>query len=194
LQDRLKALRYYCIDQGNEPYANAAFRAQMMVWAVQAMLEMWVLLKEDKPCEAWEKLADAQEALRIAQRIQFDPETHQLYQHLLNIEKTAFPFQMFFSSAYSFSEAFCSICDGRLGECEHVTGRIYMGQICRRVIKECKINEYSIVFDPEDKRCRIENYAENGKRRCTLTRRELPQDAPIDPTVRCVGGTVMRFD
>src|SRR5438128_1924348 len=60
LHDRLKNLRYISIDQSNEPNANAAFRAQMLVSGMINFLEMWVLLKEDRPNEAWNKLAGSQ--------------------------------------------------------------------------------------------------------------------------------------
>jgi hypothetical protein len=194
LHERLKKLRYYAIGQADEPYANAAFRAQMVVSGTKNFLEMWVLLKEDRPAEAWDKLADAQADFEIAQRILFDPVTDDLLLHLLSVEKAVFPPQTFFSTAFTYPEAFCSICGQRYGDCDHIKGRIYMGQICRRKIPRSEVREVSIVLNPEDKRCRIAEYAENGKVYCTLTRREIPQTGPVDPAVKYVGGCVHRFD
>ena len=155
---------------------------------------MWVLLKEEKPAEAWDKLAESQSALTIVQRIQFDPETDKLLQHLLLVEKVVFPFQMACSSGYTYHEAFCSICNERYGECSHVSSQIYMGRICRRVIKNCVLVENSLVLKPHDKRCRVTEYSENGKVYCTLTRRELPQSKPVDPSSKFVTGIFQRFD
>ena len=69
-----------------------------------------------------------------------------------------------------------------------------MGQVCRRRIPKSQFTEFSIVFEPRDKRCRIAEYAEDGKVYCTLTRREIPQTGPVDPSVKYVSGHVQYFD
>jgi hypothetical protein len=194
MRDRLKKIRYEFIGQSNEPYANAAFHAQMLVSGVQNFLEMWVLLKQDEPAEAWNKLVAAQNDFEIAQRILFLEETQAILMHLLAVERVVFPPQSFFSSGYTYLEAFCTICNKRYGDCDHVRGRIYMGQICRRRIPKSKVTEFSIVFEPSDKRCRIAEYVEDSKVYCTLTRREIPQAEPVDPSVMYVSGTVQYFD
>ena len=101
---------------------------------------------------------------------------------------------MFFSNAYVYPEAFCSICDQRYGDCDPLKGQIYMGQICRRKIPESVFREVSVVFSPEDKRCRIAEYSKDGKVFCTLTRRELPRGTPIDPAAKFVRGRFQYFD
>jgi hypothetical protein len=194
LHDRLKKLRYHAISKSDEPHANAAFRAQMIVSGTKHFLEMWVRLKEAEYVKAWESLVEAQKDFEIAQRILFDAETNNLLMHLLAVEQTVFPPQSFFSSAYRYPEAICTICDQTYGECEHVSGRIYMGQICRPRIPKSSITEFSIVFSPRDKRCRITEYTEDGKVYCTLTRRELPQSTPVDPAAKYVSGPVQYFD
>src|SRR5262249_44780081 len=155
-------LRSHAIRQSNEPLANAAFRAQMIVSGTRHFLEMWVRLKEDDHVKAWESLVEAQQKFDIAQRIFLDPTLNDLIQHLLAVEQTVFPPQTFFSSAYTYQEAFCSICNQIYGDCAHVQGRIYMGQVCRRRISKWNFTEYSIVFTPRDKRCRVAEYAKDG--------------------------------
>jgi hypothetical protein len=194
LHDRLLRLRNYFISKSDEPRANAAFRAQMVVSGTKHFLEMWVRLKEDEPSKGWISLVEAQQKFVIAQRILFDPVTDNLLLHLLAVEQTVFPPQSFFSSAYTYPEAFCSICNQIYGDCDHVQGRLYMGQICRRRIPKSSLTETSIVFEPRDKRCRIAEYAEDGKVYCTLTHRELPQTEPVDPTVKYVSGPFQYFD
>ena len=194
LHQRLRKLRHDFISEADEPRANAAFRAEMLLSGTKHFLEMWVRLKEDDPIKAWDSLVEAQKKFELAQRILFDTVTDNLLVHLLAVEKTIFPPQTFFSSAYTYSESFCSICREKYGECDHVSGRIYMGKICRRVIPEWSPSEFSIVFTPKDKRCRIAEYAEEGKVYCTLTRRELPKAEPVDPSVKYVSGPVQYFD
>src|SRR5262249_39078901 len=116
LHERLRRLRDYFVSQSDEPYANGAFRAQMLVSGTKNFLEMWVRLKEDEHAKAWNCLVEAQNKLAIAQRILFDPVTANLLLHLLGVEKTVFPSQTFFSSAYTYPEAFCSICDQPYGD------------------------------------------------------------------------------
>jgi hypothetical protein len=194
LHDRLQRLRYWAIAQANEPVANAAFRAQLLVLGVKSFLEMWVLLKEDKLAEAWLELVEAQQSLEVVQKILFDPDTENLQLHLLDVERTVFPPQTFQSGAYIFLEVFCSICNRPYGDCDHLQGKIYMGQICRRRVTKSELHEISFVLTPADKRCRIAYYAEDGKVYCTLTRRELPQSTPIDPEVKFAGGVFLYGD
>lgn len=194
LHERLRKLRYHFISQSNEPYANRAFRAQMLVSGTMNFLEMWVRLKEAEHVKAWDNLVEAQNDFEIAQRILFDPVTNGILLDLLVVENAVFPPQSFFSSAYTYPEAFCSICDKVYGDCAHVRGRIYMGQICRRKIPKSNVTEVSVVSTPKDKRCRISEYAEDGKVYCTLTHRELPHKTNVDPAARYVSGAIQYFD
>jgi hypothetical protein len=192
--DRLGSLRESHIARHDEPNANAAFRAEMMASGLSSFLMMWVLLKEFKSAEAWKELVEAELDLGIAQRIEADEWTAGFMDHLLRAERLLFPPQLFYSLGYTYSEAFCTICGERYGDCNHVKGRIYMGRICRRRIPTYKIMEQSLTPYPEDKGCRVEVYARDGKVLCTLTRKELPQEVPVDPKDHWVSGIVHRFN
>jgi hypothetical protein len=194
LEVRTSAVREAFIQQSNEPFANTAFRVHMAVRGIKEYMEMWVLLKEDKAAEAWDKLADAQMALVIAQRIQLAPDTDALLRQFLAAEKVLFPYQMGCSNGYTYEEATCSICGEKYGECNHVNSNIYMGRICRRAIKKWSLKERSLVTNPADKRCRVSEYSENGKFYCTLTRREVSQREPVDPDAKIVTCITQRFD
>jgi len=194
LRDHLAGVREGFISVKDEFNANAAMRCQLMASGILNFLEMWVLLKEDKAIEAWDKLVDAQSDLRIVQRIRFDDGIDVLIQRLIVIEETCFPTQLFFSVAYTFTTAFCTICEKIYGECDHICGRIYTGSICRRYIPECQIQETSITPNPADKRCRLTQVTKDGISFCTLTLRELTSDSSIDPAILHVYGTAIRFD
>jgi len=190
LYSRLIILRDEAISRTNEPRANAALRAMLITSGAKNFLEMWVRLKEDDPTEAWLKLVAAQEAFTVAQRICFDPLTDNLAQHLLSVQDILFPPQIFASSGYTYSKALCTICNVTYGECEHICGRLYMGKICQREIIEANLTEVSVVEHPNDKRCRITRIGTNGKVHCTLTRREVPQETPIDPEHDYISGVI----
>ena len=42
----------------------------------------------------------------------------------------------------------CSICDAEYGDCDHIRGRPYMGEFCRRIIYRMKLTEVSVVDEP----------------------------------------------
>jgi hypothetical protein len=47
----------------------------------------------------------------------------------------------------------CTVCGAGDFECDHVPGRLYEGQVCRRVIREWDVREVSVVSVPHDPRC-----------------------------------------
>ena len=50
----------------------------------------------------------------------------------------------------------CSICGHDYGECDHIVGKAYMGEMCVRIIEEVKeLKEISLVTEPANKRARI---------------------------------------
>ena len=57
----------------------------------------------------------------------------------------------------------CSICRKEYSECDHITGKSYMGKMCARIIKEFKeLRDVSVVYEPADKRCRIVKMVDEG--------------------------------
>jgi hypothetical protein len=81
---------------------------------------------------------------------------------------------LFMSSGMIIEESHCSICGQEYGDCTHLTGKAYMGEICQRIIKKCTPLEVSIVDHPADKRCYAEKISHKGKMRDVLTWREQP--------------------
>ncbi len=68
----------------------------------------------------------------------------------------------------------CTICDKVYGECEHVAGRLYMGQMCVRRVRDIgPVDHIAIVDHPRDKGCRWTKVKDDGYMYCTLTRRQL---------------------
>lgn len=53
-------------------------------------------------------------------------------------------------------KTFCSICEQDCRRCEHVSGRIYDGNICQPVVNDVdEVGDTALVRHPEDLRCRI---------------------------------------
>jgi hypothetical protein len=58
-------------------------------------------------------------------------------------------FRLGFSLGFIIREAHCSICEENIDKCLHVTGRLYDGQVCQRVITEAEVLEVSVVDRPK---------------------------------------------
>lgn len=176
--DELKAeassLKKEVIKEQDEDSANALLSLEEMITALASELKMWVALKEDDPNSAWDLLIDAQSAARTA------VQAHSVAQHLegylerlSHLEKILFPPQTFFSPGITIKYSECSICGMEYGECEHVVGRAYMGEMCVRIIKDVELGEVSLVEDPANKRARMLVISDGTAKRDFLTWRVI---------------------
>jgi len=154
------------IGNNNEDYANLLLGCECVAKSLLNELQMWLLLKQEKPEAAWNYLVDAQmEATNAAK-------AHDGFRHLEHhrhrleiIEKIVFPPQVFVSAGVIIHEQECSICGEDYDECEHLAGKPYMGEFCHVLIKHASADHLSMVETPADKRCRVIRCdVENGSR------------------------------
>ncbi len=174
LIQKLERYRDQGIKARNENQANAAFIYLNIAAALLHQLQLWLLIKTDRMEEAWNELVEAQECLQCALRFVEDAMLQHWNMELLAAEKLLFPPQQFVSTSDYFSYATCSICEKVYGECGHVAGRLYMGQICSLVIHDVVgVNHVALVDHPRDKGCRLVKVKRDGYMHCTLTYRQL---------------------
>jgi len=159
-----------------EDSANQLLSIEEMINALAHELKMWVAFKDDDPHTAWTELVEAQSSVRWAMK------AHQIADHLAPyveylyaLEKLLFPPQIFMSAGAIVKRSTCSICGMEYGDCEHVAGRAYMGQICARVIEEADLQETSVVPEPANKHCRILAISDEGGTRDLMTWRLIPE-------------------
>jgi len=62
---------------------------------------------------------------------------------------------MYFSPDIIIEKVVCSICKRDFRACEHISGRIYNGTICRRIPGNVRLKSISLVEVPADPRCRV---------------------------------------
>lgn len=160
----------------SEDHANIFLGCECAVKALQAELEMWLQLKNDKPDDAWNKLIVAQMATRDAVR------SHPGFSHLearaarlVNIERVVFPKQVFFSAGLIVERQQCSICGTDYDECAHVAGKPYMGQMCSVILRNVAADHVAIVDEPANKQCRVVEFSDAGGRRNRMTWRLDPE-------------------
>lgn len=176
LIQRLEKYRQEAIETRDEKRANAAFVHLNIAAALLHHIQIWLMLKSDRMEEAWDQLVEAQNSLQSAMRFDQDDDLCDWYNKLLVAEKLLFPPQQFVSSSHTFEYAECSICNEVYGECEHIAGRLYMGQVCaRRVCNITAADHVALVDHPRDKGCRWTKVKHNGYMYCTLTLRQLEE-------------------
>lgn len=164
-----------------EDAANLELALEYALDAQLYELKMWLALKDNAAGSAWSYLVDAQSATRWAICAHEAAEKLSINQdRLLLIEKLVFPPQLFLSVGIVVKEAICTICGSIYGECDHIVGRPYKGQMCSKRITKSEAREVSLVDEPANKHCRILIIEEKGVKRDYLTWRPITDDAGKD--------------
>lgn len=167
---KLAAEKAKAIAARDEPLANLLLGCQCVNNSLLAELRMYVLLKEEKPDEAWDQLVLAQDGAIDATR------AHPGFSHLVHrnekleaIENLVFPPQVFISSGFIAANQECSICGAEYGECDHLLGKPYMGKFCYVIARNLSVDHVAIVNSPADKRCRVQSFSVDGGNRNRMT-------------------------
>lgn len=166
----IRSLKELSIKAKDEDDANGFLSLECAAMSLQSTIKMWLLIKQDKPDDAWDTLINAQGAAVDALRAHSVSSHLEKYCELLHtIEKIVFPPQVFVSSGFTVKEEECSICGESYENCDHIAGRPYMGKFCYIIVRDAQINEVSIVKEPADKRCRIIQFDDEGGSRNRMT-------------------------
>jgi len=123
---------------------------------------------------AWDILVDCQVHLgTVIRNYPFESDHLEHYlQHLHNYEKTLFPKMIFHSTGGFVKQSHCSICKKDYGNCDHIKGKLYNGELCTRNITEIELEEISVVKNPANKHCRVLHTEVNGIKTDALTLRK----------------------
>src|SRR6266481_2992539 len=108
------------IEKQDEDYANCLLGCECSARTVLAELRMWLLLKDERPEDAWNELITAQDSLLAAMR------AHSGFSHLIDavkrltaIEELVFPPQIFMSAGLVVRTQLCSMCGTDYEDCDH---------------------------------------------------------------------------
>lgn len=177
LLEKLYSLKDQSIKEGVEAQSNFLLCLELAVEAVIDEFQLIISLKEDKPREAWNYLVSAQNSLSLS--ILNNPVNGDYllgYAHRFHLyEKLLFPKMLFGSAGFTVGKTECSICKQSYGECDHIKGYAYMGEICSEIIHEIiSVEEISLVENPADKRCLTISFTNNeGKTLDAVTHKEM---------------------
>jgi len=175
LIEELRGLKAKAVEAGDEDLANILLGCESVANCISAEIAMWLLLKEEKPDEAWDQLVTAQMAAADAAR------AHKGFEHLEaqaqrlhEVEQLVFPPQVFVSTGLIVRHQECSVCGKEYGECDHLAGKPYMGQFCSFIAKDIEPDHVALVKNPADKRCRIMQFRVDGGERNRMTWKVQP--------------------
>lgn len=167
-------LKKEAIGNKSEECANAFLAFEFMTKAMIEEFSFLLALKADDVDQAWNHLINAESSAASAMS------SHAVASHLdryINklhaLEQLLFPQPIFFSSGFIAKGSECSICGAEYGECDHIKGRPYMGQLCVEIVKDAELQEVSIVSNPADKRCRALSFTEDSITKSTFTHRAI---------------------
>lgn len=179
LREKASKIKAEVVRYRDEDAANAMLSFEEMITSLFSELRMWIALKDDNADSAWNYLVSAQYAARVAmQAHSVASHLNGYVNHLYVLEQVLFPPLAFFSPEMVIEQSKCSICGQEYGECEHIVGKAYMGEICTRIIEQIKeIKEVSLVTEPANKRARIVRLTdENGIFRDIMTWRTVSEE------------------
>jgi hypothetical protein len=149
--------------------ANLLLGFRSAARSLSAELNMYLLLKQDRPEEARAALIGAQSELGAAARahpsFRFEPKAR----HLRAMESHFFPPQVFMSAGMIVREQECSICRDDYEKCDHIVGRPYVGRFCTIVLKKVSLDHIALVEDPADRLCRVISFKVPGGTRNRMT-------------------------
>lgn len=179
LANEIKSYKDEMIKEQNEFAANTLLSLEAMAYAQRKEIEMLKLLKENKSDQAWDCLIDSQMGIRAAMQANPTGASHLegYINKLTAYERLIFPNQMFMSTGLIAKESKCSICDLIYGECEHLIGKAYMGQICHEIVTQADLQEVSIVENPASKKCRTITFQVDGTNRNWMTLDPVEKDS-----------------
>lgn len=169
---------------GDEDFANYCLGLDRVATALRGEISMWLVLKADRPDDAWTELVIAETAYAeaIRARENFEPMQQQI-ERLDEVERVVFPSQVYLSVGTVVRSKICSICGQEYEKCDHISGKPYWGELCHTILRNIVPNHVAIVAEPANKMCRVVYFDVEGGRRNRMTWKvePKPEGTAIDP-------------
>jgi hypothetical protein len=175
LDSRIAPLKAEMVEMQDEDAANCLLSLSLAARALSYELKMWIALKDDSAASAWDSLVEAQTHASNAIRAHRISDHLERYVERLDaLERLLFPPITFMSIGMIIQESSCSICGSQYGDCDHVKGEVYMGEMCVREITQADLSEVSVVPEAANKHARVLTFSDGDAMRDVLTWRLIP--------------------
>ena len=142
------------VARGDQELAKAAWVLETAGHAQDAFVRAFNSTRSEAFKAAWDSLAEAEGQLSAVER-HFTAEggafgLGHMRAHIPRFQ-SLFPYQWGISPAILYKRVVCSVCRERItlrSDCGHVSGEIYDGEMCVRVIEEAELLHLSLVESP----------------------------------------------
>ena len=140
----------------NEDELNDSFVLRTFCSFISSYSLTWERIVATRFSDSWMSLQDALDQLRILKK--FSSIDLVFFENQLLQLEEAYPYRLFSSMGVIVDSFACSICGKDIDSnlCPHRIGELYSGQLAVGVAQnEVKIDHFSLVTHPDDKRCVI---------------------------------------
>lgn len=146
------------IDNEDEINANYYWCLEYIYVVKKFYIDTYNLIIESKYDEAWNKLERIEIFLQNLYNNMSEINFNKfgldfIRNNVLSLQKL-FPYRLFLSRESVITEEKCSICDKIINlrnRCNHKVGKLYMGELCYRIVTKMDLKGVAIVENPEDK-------------------------------------------
>ena len=209
----IEKYRLQSIDEKDESRANYFWCLKQIYIIQKEFVSAISLLNDKKHEDAWLAFDRADNGLSILENnyvIDADDRFHLFFfGEMIKEYQKLFPYHYFFSRECVVQEEKCSICGRPISfrhPCGHKPGKVYMGELCQRIITKARLIAVSLVTDPVDKYAFVKvdgkeyNYGmlDNLMRRIqspydafyvNTIKVKLPEDHDLHPNAQCLCGS-----
>lgn len=188
--EKCNLLKTLAIESQNEPLANASFIMCALFSLYKDYSAYWVLLKEQRYKDSWDKLQDTIDSLVCVSKWSGNRNLFFLEKldfHFKELEKL-YPYSLFSSIEMIITKATCSICKRNTLdiECTHIPGNLYWGEMAYSQVEDAELKAVALVEHPLDKRCVVGLQDDN--------RTEVEKFKLLDYFVSHIANPILLFD
>lgn len=157
IEDNLKKSKEDAVSKGNENLANEIWYLQQIYDIQKKYISAYNKLKQKEYLEAWRLFARINTNLSFIRENfgHFGNEYKLVFiESIIKQYEKVFPNYIFSSREMLIKSEKCSICGKKIslrGRCNHIPGKLYMGELCIKIVTDLEFLGVAIVKNPFDK-------------------------------------------
>lgn len=159
INNEIETKRTVAINSKNDEEANYYWCLRQIYRIQSGFLSSFESIKNDEFENAWQSFDTTDIELGFLESnftIDAKQDDYHLafIGHMIKEYQKLFPYHHFFSREMIVKEEKCSICGQKIllrHSCDHIVGKLYMGELCLREVTDLEFKAIAIVKDPFDK-------------------------------------------
>lgn len=157
IEEELKIIKQKAVSESNEKLANEIWCLQEVYKIQKTYISMYNQLKAGKYFEGWLLLDQIDiDFCFLRENFEYDNNLYnlQFIETIIKEYEKTFPQYLYMSRESLIKSEKCSICGKKFslrGGCNHKPGKLYMGELCLRVVTDVEFLGTAIVRNPFDR-------------------------------------------